>query len=304
MSSTRNRLIAIVSILTALFTTGAPAPPAYPRSGEVAMVASISDGDRMGPDQPAGQEGWDALGLIGEIAVMRRYTGGLDHWEVWVCDLPHGRAEIDAEMAADVLGTELTPYFLWLSAGRYRPVFVAAGTAEPTSGEAYPCATDIERRSPGRSNGAVVVTDELNTPPAYAYPDTAFAGSQGAVPVTFPDNGRVIRVGAHVVLPEAWNFNIKIAAHEIGHALGWPHSYQGEIEAGAQYNNPIDVMSADLHRSGALEGRPQGTLAVNRYAAGWIEPDQVTVHAGTLGHYRLGPVGSDGLQLVVLPTIL
>ena len=40
-----------------------------------------------------------------------------------------------------------------------------------------------------------------------------------------------------------------------------------------EYDNPMDMMSGDLGL-----GLTTGTIAVNRYAAGWIEPDEVAVH--------------------------
>lgn len=242
---------------------------------------------------------WDPLGLIGGVPTVRRYSFGEDLWEVWICDLPRGNADIDAATAADVLNEELGLFFSWLSGGKYRPRFVAAGAATPTPEETYPCQIQVEQRSDGRANGAFVITDELNTPEAFTYADA----DPAPAPVTFPDNGRVVRAGAHMVLPDVWNFSSKRAAHELGHALGWPHSYQRDGEGGSQYDNPLDVMSGELVRDGDLKGRPQGTLAINRYAAGWIEPAQVSIHSTDTAEYWLGPVGMDGLQLVILPSI-
>lgn len=59
----------------------------------------------------------------------------------------------------------------------------------------------------------------------------------------------------------------------------------------------MDVMSGDLSL-----GLRSGTIAVNRYAAGWIEPDEVAIHEpGTTAVYELRPPGVGGTQMLVLP---
>jgi hypothetical protein len=251
------------------------------------------------PATPCGGSEWDPLSLIGDVSTIRRYSTGEDLWEVWVCDLPHGHADIDAATAAQVLNEELKPFFAWLSEERYEPRFLAAGAAVSTPGEDYPCQVRVEGRRGGDANGGMVITDELNTPDTFTYVDDEPAPSASV----FPDNGRIIRAGAHVVLRDAWNFDPKRIAHELGHAIGWPHSYQDSGAGGCEYNNPVDVMSGDLSRGGDLKVMPQGTLAINRYAAGWINPAQVGIHTVDGAEYSLGPIGTHGLQLVVLPTI-
>ena len=45
---------------------------------------------------------------------------------------------------------------------------------------------------------------------------------------------------------------------------------------------------------------PLGTIAVNRYASGWIHPDQVQVHHESSGAYSLSPCCDSGVQLLAL----
>ena len=83
----------------------------------------------------------------------------------------------------------------------------------------------------------------------------------------------------------------------MGHAIGFPHSYGGltylnEPDEVYQYDNPMDIMS-----SGGLIG----TVTVNRYAAGWIDPANVAVHPKGQTHtYELRAPGADGTQMLVL----
>ena len=84
----------------------------------------------------------------------------------------------------------------------------------------------------------------------------------------------------------------------MGHAIGFPHSYGGltyyldEPDEVYPYDNPMDIMS-----SGGLIG----TVAVNRYAAGWIDPANVAVHPKGQTHtYELRAPGAGGTQMLVL----
>ncbi|MYD96687.1 MAG: hypothetical protein F4X98_04785 [Gammaproteobacteria bacterium] len=96
--------------------------------------------------------------------------------------------------------------------------------------------------------------------------------------------------------------------HEIGHAwLLWPHSFAEvlwrpdddlEIEFPNEYNNYYDFMS----RTGEAEGWRQTypTLAINRYSAGWIEPERVALHLADEGTYTLSRAFDPGHQFLVV----
>ena len=84
----------------------------------------------------------------------------------------------------------------------------------------------------------------------------------------------------------------------MGHALGFPHSYGGlthyldEPNIVYEYDNSMDIMS-----SGGLIG----TVAINRYAAGWVDPANVAVHPKGKTHtYELRFPGAGGTQMLVL----
>lgn len=103
-------------------------------------------------------------------------------------------------------------------------------------------------------------------------------------------------------------------AHEIGHTLGWPHSYGGNTDFRPatdsiwnptddwtaqinQYDNPMDLMSGPPTSQANVV-----TIAVNRYAAGWIDPEDVRIHMGGKDNYELAVPGTSGIQMLVLPT--
>ena len=49
-------------------------------------------------------------------------------------------------------------------------------------------------------------------------------------------------------------------------------------------------------------GLVAGTIAANRYAAGWIDDEDVAFHQEPYGSYLLAPIGRSGTQMLVLPT--
>ena len=108
-------------------------------------------------------------------------------------------------------------------------------------------------------------------------------------PFPHSDSGRHIFVGS-----STW---VDVYLHEIGHAINWSHSYflDPDSDQPNEYTNPMDVMSGSI---GWV-----GTKGINRYAAGWIDPDDVKVWelGDKKGTYRLDPVGvSDGYQMLVI----
>jgi len=72
-------------------------------------------------------------------------------------------------------------------------------------------------------------------------------------------------------------------AHEIGHTLGLPHSPRF-----SDYDNLMDIMS-QIEDDRKLN---VGTIAINRYAAGWIDPGQVAIFEGA-GRQRDRPASAD-----------
>lgn len=63
----------------------------------------------------------------------------------------------------------------------------------------------------------------------------------------------------------------------------------------------MDIMGSPA--TGGADPVPHvGTIAINRYAAGWIPTSQVEIHEpGTIKRYELHPIGSEGTQLLIVP---
>jgi len=245
--------------------------------------------------------------------VQRTYTQGTDTWEVWQCIVPDWPGRVDVQSVTSNLNAIITPYFSWLSTGRYSPHFVVGGTV--TSDDVIPqtvitgegfrvtgCESAVQAATSGTANGVLIVVaagfDAGYGTAGAICPEDPYTGCA----TTYPANLRTAVVGAATVVTVSpydepqWI----TVAHELGHAINWPHSYggltltsDGSVDV---YDNPMDVMSGQ-----AATGLPIGTIAYNRYSAGWIDPSSVIVHRSGVTTYTLSDLGSPGVQMLVIP---
>ncbi|MGQ0848290.1 MAG: S-layer homology domain-containing protein [Actinomycetota bacterium] len=250
----------------------------------------------------------DPLDLIALRDETRTYSTGTDIWEVWICDVPDGSVAVTSGQASAVFAGSITPYFEAISGGIYSPRFVAGGTVTATSQSGWPanpfltqpeCEQLVAARAGGAGvDGVMIVTDAAYTG---GYATAGFACLIGEqCPAFYPGNYRLAVLGGGVAVPLGGRpAALRTVAHEIGHALFWPHSFGGLVnfENGIvyEYDNPMDVMSG-----GEGEVLDLGTVAINRYAAGWIGSEGVIFHRGGSLTYHV-TVGS-GIQLLILPT--
>ncbi len=248
------------------------------------------DGSTSGPDE--GPFAGDPLGLIAHTERYRDRTLGRQTWELWFCDVPLGDATVRPQEVARRLNSEITPYFRWLSDGKYIPEFRITGDVKAEDRDG--CVDAAWKESPDAL--LAVVTDAAD--------GQAYGG------------GRLMLLSADSVVkvlrrPRPSMF---VVAHELGHTLGWPHSYGGKTEFRPptdsvwnptdkwtarinEYDNPMELMS------GPPTSLPNiATIAVNRYAAGWIDPEDVRIHMGGTATYELSVPGMIGIQMLVLPT--
>ncbi len=99
--------------------------------------------------------------------------------------------------------------------------------------------------------------------------------------------------------------------HEIGHSwMLWPHSYvelPWKPDANASYKRPNFYSNRHDFMSELTPARPAGwhqdmpaTLAINRYAAGWIDPEDVALHLTDEATYTLAKPFQSGNQFLVI----
>ena len=245
---------------------------------------------------------------------QRVYTSGPDVWQVWVCDVPGWTSVTDVQAATNTLQGGLSGYFQWLSEGDYSPSFVTGGTvssndaipaelSDPESIFAPECESAVSNSVSGSPNGVIIVVN-AGFDAGYATvgavcPELPFTGCTE----TYPANARRAVVGgaAAATVAPFTEPRTMTAAHEVGHALNWAHSYSGLTkdpitQLVSRYDNPMDVMSGEIHT-----GAPIGTHAYNRYAAGWIDPDEVAIHSSGINLYQIHARGDLGLEMVVIP---
>ena len=239
---------------------------------------------------------FDPHGLISMLPWVSAYGSGTDTWEVWVCWTPGelvGNIH-DPERLTKWLNEEsdVIPYFRWLSGDRYRPAFRVGGTVESNHFGQFrrwlDCADRAKQASPGGTDGALII-DTSSSEEGLAGPgEWCRAGECGS----FPGNDRWAIVGGDAFADTY--------VHEIGHGLHWPHTFSHG--SSWEYDNPMDVMGSPTN-DGKREWR--ATTAVNRYAAGWIDPDDVATWYSAKGvtKFRIDPIGvstTNGKQMVAL----
>ena len=291
---------AICASLVILMTSGGVLRAAELRTSSSAVAAGVTT---RAPGLTVGLFGFDAdpLGLIKRYEVTSGYGLTPDSFEVWICEIPSGDQDWTPEAWVEFLTEELVPFLAWQSDNNYQITFRAGDTVK--ADDQSSCKSEVVKASRGGSRGALIIHNRQGAGAGLGSPGYTCYGPG----CEFPSNRRVVtilsgvllntdRIG--VVLDSLENGfpsrevlfavgAIGSFAHEIGHAIALPHSFTG-LRTGffAEYDNPMDNMSSGPW--GQFSGRREsagtsvlaGTVAVNRYAAGWIAPDQVEIYKG------------------------
>lgn len=299
-------------------------------------TSALSLNDRValqstGPDPYAA----DPLGLVANYGLTSFWGTAPDRFEVWVCEGVHGSLDLTPENVTGLLNAELTPYYSWLSEGQYALSFVPGGSVRANNPQ--DCLTSVSNRSTGGNRAAIVVST-LHIDNASNIWSWGGLGSYcwDSLSIkwcheSYPDNGRRVWMGWFTNVGTRWspialssiengigsldNLHalglIKTVAHEIGHTLSWPHSFTGETvnDDGTidEYDNPMDMMSRgptakyEDNRGWSSRSVLAGTHVLNRYAAGWVQSNQVEFYPwDNLSIHAINPVGSPETQMVIM----
>ena len=206
--------------------------------------------------------------------------------------------------AVNILNTHVAAYFEKISEGKLRMRF-RAGNEFKLEGEGSP--NDVH----GQQMRLAGVVD-CRGGAAEGYPcDLGAPGGLNRIlltDVTQDTGGDAFNGAARMGLVSLREANMENLVHEIGHGwMMWPHSYtevrwdEDEDRLPNPYSNTIDFMSTlvPLGKFGWRQDMPS-TMAVNRYAAGWIDPTEVALHLAGAGTYTLQPPRTRGNQLLVI----
>lgn len=206
------------------------------------------------------------------------------------------RVDYSLSQVVRLLNAHVAAYYRRISGGRFRITF-RAGEEFEVPGDGSPdaanrrqqgivgaCVEDCRHGRPGGLN-RILLNDVAAASGGHAWGGWAFLGLTNFV-----------------------ERNMGTIVHEIGHGwMAWPHSFAevpwrphsgDDLDLPNPYSNRYDIMSMSLY-SGWDPGLP-GTLAVNRYSAGWIPSDDVALHLEARGTYTLAPPGRRGYQFLVV----
>ncbi len=312
-------LAATIALATAPVGGAVSGPRPFAADGSVATetdaVAAIFDTEAQSL-QAAGEFDeftGDPLRLVVWPRDMRRYSIGQDQIGVFVCTWDGATGGVSLPEATTMLNTRVSTYFDGLSGGSYEPVFIARDTITSNANSFADCASKMANSANPlwNDNAAIGILDNAFNA-GQGGPGFHCANCAALSSSTFPGNQRWAVVDGGSVKSGAWGpEHVTTAAHEIGHTISFPHSYSGEVIAYDldgnplvdEYDNPIDFMSGNKTES--LVSRaddPYGSLAFNRYRAGWVDPADVVFYNGGVTEMTIAPVGVAGTQMVILPT--
>ena len=206
------------------------------------------------------------------------------------------RVDISMSEAVALLNTHVSAYYRRISENRFRITFrpgeefEVPGDGSPEAAQTYQfgligaCLEGCQHGAPGGMD-RILINDVASATGGHAYNGWAFLG-----------------------LASFAADNMATIVHEIGHGwMSWPHSFAevpwrpnpGEdLEPPNPYSNRYDIMSSTDYPG--WDSRLPSTLAINRYAAGWIRPEEVALHLEERATYTLAKPRDRGHQFLVV----
>ncbi|MEM8707102.1 MAG: S-layer homology domain-containing protein [Actinomycetota bacterium] len=267
----------------------------------VACVAAAS----LAVPATAADDDPDPLSILPGRGVAEQLGLGTDTVTVFICDIAAADPLLFTfdgviPWANDVIA----PYFETISGGRLQVDFVRG---EEFVADFSDCLDEALDRT-STSNSMVIVRDSSNLGFARSGLASVFGGEVIAATLADPASAtrRGFLVGGGVVFGRD-----AIAAHELGHTLGWPHSGSTNLGfADTDYDNQYDLVSgggagpAPFDNYCDLIGPCEiiHTLAINRYASGWIDADEIEVVLQPMAGLELSAPALGGRQMALLPT--
>lgn len=212
--------------------------------------------------------------------------------------------------AVAILNTNIAAYYEKISEGKLKIRFYP-GIDFALEGDGSP---DVVRGQQLRLAGVVDCRGDAATTQPCDYGDPGGLNRLLLTDVTADGGGFGYNGSAQLGLVSLREKNMEALVHEIGHAwMNWPHSYAeilwnpsgtqdaDSVDPPNPYSNVLDFMSALAlgPQLGWYQDMPS-TLAVNRYAAGWIAPSAVALHLNDTGTYTLRPPRDGGYQFLVI----
>ena len=209
------------------------------------------------------------------------------------------RVDMSMDEAVELMNTFVAAYYRRISQDRFRITF-HAGNEFDVPGDGSPIAAD----------------DELFRLVGACLEGCAYGAPGGLNRIRLSDvssdtGGGAYNGWAHFGLASFRDGNMETIVHEIGHGwMFWPHSFAEvpwrpstgrELQGPNPYSNFYDIMSRlGLYPMPGWSHDLPSTLAINRYTAGWIDPEDVALHLVDSATYTLSKPFEEGSQFLVI----